>query len=81
MNLISLRASPAVSVELNLPAEVEFTSTGNFNSTERVGDARRLILIGSRFMISISHRLISHLKRSCCRCETQPRVYPNKAIV
>ena len=45
---VSLRASPTVSaefkfpIELNLFSENEFNSTGNFNSTETVGDACRL---------------------------------------
>ena len=62
----SLRPSPTVSVELKLPVELnsfsdasrallaseyEFSSTGNFNSTEKVGDARRLFFPTSYLLV------------------------------
>ena len=49
--MVSLRASPTVPVELKFPVELasenEFNSTGSFNSTGTVGDARRLLTVGS----------------------------------
>ena len=50
--LASLRASPELKVPVELNSfflifpENEFNSTGNFNLTETVGDARRLRLAG-----------------------------------